>query len=251
MTRLALVALLLEDYDEGLRFFSSVGFTVTEDMPLQGGKRWVVVRPTGGEGSGLLLARATTPAQRERIGAQTGGRVGFFLDTDDLPAELARWTAAGAAATEAIRHEDYGDVCVVTDPWGNQWDLVQRRRAVEPVRVVAPAGLCDADPTPGMQRQQAFQAPGLWAGLVHTDPGATSGWHHHGEHETSLYVVSGEMRLDFGPGGEESGVAGAGSFVHVPAWTVHRESNPGSDIAVAVIARSGWGAPTVNVEAPA
>jgi uncharacterized RmlC-like cupin family protein len=120
----------------------------------------------------------------------------------------------------------------------------------EPVRIVPPDDLVDADPTPGMQRQRAFEAPGLWAGLVHTDPGATSGWHHHGEHETSLYVVAGVLRLDFGPGGTETVDAGAGTFIHVPPRTVHRESNPTDAVSTAVIARAGSGAPTINVEGP-
>ena len=120
----------------------------------------------------------------------------------------------------------------------------------EPVRVVRGDALPDADPTPGMRRQVAFEADGLWAGLVHTDPGAVSGWHHHGEHETSLYVVAGRMRLDFGPGGAESVEAGPGDFLHVPAGAVHRESNPGPDLSTVVIARAGRGAPTVNVGGP-
>ncbi len=119
----------------------------------------------------------------------------------------------------------------------------------EPVRRVRPDELTEADPTPGMRRERAFEAPGLWAGLVHTEPGATSGWHHHGEHETSLYVVRGTMRLEFGPGGE-SVDAGEGSFLHVPAHTVHRESNPADETSTAVIARAGRGVPTVNVEGP-
>src|SRR4051794_41813541 len=81
-----------------------------------------------------------------------------------------------------------------------------------PVRVVRAGELTDADPTPGMRRQVAFEAPGLWAGVVHTAPGATSGWHHHGAHETSLFVVRGRMRLEFGPGGGESVEAGAGGL---------------------------------------
>ena len=120
----------------------------------------------------------------------------------------------------------------------------------EPVRHVAPEDLVDADPTPGMHRQQAFEAPGLWAGVVHTEPGATSGWHHHGEHETSLYVVAGAMRLEFGSGGRDSVDAGPGSFLHVPAHTVHRESNPTEVTSTAVIARAGSGVPTVNVDGP-
>jgi uncharacterized RmlC-like cupin family protein len=120
----------------------------------------------------------------------------------------------------------------------------------EPVRVIRAEDRVDADPTPGMRREQAFAAPGLWAGVVHTDPGATSGWHHHGSHETSLYVVAGRMRLEFGPGGEEVVEAGPGDFLHVPAGVVHRESNPAGTQATAVIARAGEGVPTVNVEGP-
>lgn len=118
------------------------------------------------------------------------------------------------------------------------------------LRVVRPSELEPADPTPGMQRQRAFEAPGLWAGIVDTEPGAASGWHHHGEHESSLYVLAGTMRLEFGPGGESVVEALAGDFVHVPAGVVHRESNPGDAVSRAVIGRAGEGVPTVNVEGP-
>lgn len=120
----------------------------------------------------------------------------------------------------------------------------------EPVRRIAPDDFVEADPTPGMRRQRAFEAPGLWAGVVHTEPGAASGWHHHGDHETSLYVVAGTLRLSCGPGGSAEIDAGPGEFLHVPAHTVHRESNPGADRSTAVIARAGQGPPTINVDGP-
>lgn len=119
-----------------------------------------------------------------------------------------------------------------------------------PIRVIPSDALVETDPTPGMHRRKAIDAQGLWAGLVDTDPGATSGWHHHGDHETSLYVVSGAMRLEFGPGGGSVVDAGPGDFVHVPAHIVHRESNPTESPATAVIARAGTGIPTINVAAP-
>ncbi|MDT5035238.1 MAG: hypothetical protein QOE03_423 [Micromonosporaceae bacterium] len=119
-----------------------------------------------------------------------------------------------------------------------------------PIEMISPDGLVESDPTPGMRREQAIAVPGLWSGLVHTEPGATSGWHHHGEHETSLYVVSGAMRLEFGPGGRSVVDAGPGDFVHVPAHVVHRESNPTEQRATAVIARAGVGVSTVNVDEP-
>ena len=118
-----------------------------------------------------------------------------------------------------------------------------------PIRVITSAELEPADPTPGMHRKRAFELPLLWAGQVETAPGSVSAWHHHDLNDSSLYVVSGVLRL------ECEGVDGyldatAGDFVHVPAFTVHRESNPTDEVAVAVIARSGGGIPTVNVDPP-
>lgn len=100
-----------------------------------------------------------------------------------------------------------------------------------------------------MFRERAFELPILWAGKVTTAPGAVSGWHHHDLNETSLYVVSGILRLEF-EGHEGYVDARAGDFIHVPAFTVHRESNPLDEPSVAVIARAGGGLPTVNVDAP-
>ncbi len=66
----------------------------------------------------------------------------------------------------------------------------------EPIRVIRAADLEPADPTPGMLRKRAFERPILWAGRVETAPGSVSAWHHHDKNETSLYVVSGVMRLE-------------------------------------------------------
>src|SRR6478736_9855343 len=118
-----------------------------------------------------------------------------------------------------------------------------------PVRVFTPADLASADPTPGMDRALAFELPLLWAGQVETEPGAVSGWHHHERNESSLYIVRGVLRLEF-EGHDGYIDAGPGDFVHVPAWTVHRESNPSHEPSFAVIARVGGGIPTVNVEGP-
>ncbi|HEY7042216.1 MAG TPA: cupin domain-containing protein [Nocardioidaceae bacterium] len=119
----------------------------------------------------------------------------------------------------------------------------------EPIRVIRHAELAAADPTPGMMRKRAFELPKLWAGQVETAPGAVSGWHHHDVNETSLYVVSGVLRLEF-EGYDGYVDAQAGDFIHVPAFTVHRESNPTDVPSVAVIARAGGGIPTVNVDPP-
>lgn len=124
-------------------------------------------------------------------------------------------------------------------------------RAAEPCTHVSGADLTPADPTPGMTRSLAMHRDGMWTGLVDTEPGATSGWHHHGDHETTLFIVSGRMRLESGEDGSHVVEAGPGDFVRVPAGAVHRESNPGEVPSRAVIVRCGSGDPTINVEGPA
>lgn len=121
----------------------------------------------------------------------------------------------------------------------------------EPARIVTDAELSAADPTPGMRRRLAFTTDRTWSGTVDTDPGTVSGWHHHGDHETTLFVVSGRMRMESGPDGAVVQEAGPGDFIHVPPHAVHREANPGDVVARAVIVRAGEGPPTFNVDGPA
>jgi catechol 2,3-dioxygenase-like lactoylglutathione lyase family enzyme len=129
MHTLALVSVVVRDYDEALAFYVGVlGFTLVEDtvMPEQN-KRWVVVRPRG-SACGLLLARAATPAQLERVGDQTGGRVFLFLHTDDFHRDHAAYAARGVEFVRPPRVEPYGTVAVFRDLYGNLWDLVQPAR---------------------------------------------------------------------------------------------------------------------------
>lgn len=127
MRHIALVTLVVDDYDEAIRFYTgALGFRLVEDAPRPDGSRWVVV--AAGEedhGSALLLARAKGDRQRTRVGDQTGGRVGFFLHTGDFARDHARMRAAGVTFLEEPRHEPYGTVAVFEDLYGNRWDLLQ------------------------------------------------------------------------------------------------------------------------------
>ena len=73
-SRLAYTTLLIDDYDRAIAYFTQVlGFQVRADERLSATKRWVVVAPAGAGGA-LLLAQASTPAQRALVGGQGGGR---------------------------------------------------------------------------------------------------------------------------------------------------------------------------------
>ena len=130
MSHLALVALVVREYQPAIDFFVNVlGFDLVEDVPSLTNdgrpKRWVVVRPRG-ERTGLLLARADGDRQTAVTGQQFAGRVGFFLRVDDFAAAYDRMRAAGVEFVTFPRTEAYGQVAVFLDLEGNRWDLLSQ-----------------------------------------------------------------------------------------------------------------------------
>jgi uncharacterized RmlC-like cupin family protein len=114
-----------------------------------------------------------------------------------------------------------------------------------------PADELSAGPsTPGIVRTQAVATDRVWAGVVRTEPGAVSGWHHHCEHESVIYVASGALRMESGEHGEDVFDAQPGDFVFVPPHCVHREGNATDVVAMLVVTRSGQGSSVVNVDGP-
>jgi catechol 2,3-dioxygenase-like lactoylglutathione lyase family enzyme len=124
---LALIALVVRDYDEAIAYYRDVlGFELLENADMGGGKRWVVVSPPGAKETRLLLAKAANERQAAVVGAQTGGRVFLFLHSDDFARDYARYREAGVRFVEdAPREETFGTVIVFEDLYGNRWDLVQ------------------------------------------------------------------------------------------------------------------------------
>lgn len=133
MPHLGLVTIVVRDYDEAIAFYRDiVGFELLEDTRIDDEKRWVVIAPPGARETAVLLARAATDEQEAHVGNQTGGRVGWFLNTEAFERDYARMRAAGVAFEEAPRREPYGTVAVFRDLYGNRWDLIQLNRAHGP-----------------------------------------------------------------------------------------------------------------------
>ncbi len=126
MTRkLAAVTCLVRDYDEAIAWFvGALDFVLVEDVALAESKRWVMVEAPGG-GSRLLLAKADGAEQEAAIGHAAGGRVAFFLYTDDFARDHAALLARGVNFRETPRLEAYGTVAVFEDLYGNAWDLIE------------------------------------------------------------------------------------------------------------------------------
>jgi catechol 2,3-dioxygenase-like lactoylglutathione lyase family enzyme len=128
MSHLELIALMVRDYDSAIRFFVDVlQFELVEDTPSLTNdgrpKRWIVVRPHGGQ-TGVLLARADGDQQTAAIGRQFAGRVGLFLRVDDFDIAYERMVAAGVQFVSPPREEPYGRLAVFLDLEGNRWDLL-------------------------------------------------------------------------------------------------------------------------------
>jgi catechol 2,3-dioxygenase-like lactoylglutathione lyase family enzyme len=123
-----MVTLVVRDYDEAIAFFTEkLRFVLVEDTPIpEQDKRWVIVAPPHGGGARLLLARASSPAQAGAVGNQTGGRVAFFLDTDDFWHDYEHMVAQGVKFVREPKVESFGTVAVFQDLCGNLWDFVQR-----------------------------------------------------------------------------------------------------------------------------
>jgi catechol 2,3-dioxygenase-like lactoylglutathione lyase family enzyme len=127
MTRsIGAISLLVSEYDDAISFYThKLGFTLIEDTDLGGGKRWVMVSPSGAGATRLLLAKAVTPEQESRVGDQTGGRVFLFLHTDNFKRDYESMIKNSVRFLEQPRHESYGTVAVFEDLYGNKLDLLE------------------------------------------------------------------------------------------------------------------------------
>ena len=128
MSHLGMITVVVDDYDSEIDYYTTaLGFTLVEDTKMSDLKRWVVVAPDVNNGAALLLAKAASPEQIATIGNQTGGRVMFFLYTDNFDRDYAHMANHNVAFTEEPRQEEFGKVVVFADKYGNKWDFIERK----------------------------------------------------------------------------------------------------------------------------
>jgi catechol 2,3-dioxygenase-like lactoylglutathione lyase family enzyme len=124
--RIAHVALVVDDYDEAIEFYTKkLDFQLLEDTQLGEGKRWVIVSPNGAKECSLLLAKAASKEQSASVGNQTGGRVFLFLFTDDFRRDYEKLQSREIKFVRPPQELEYGTVAVFEDLYGNMWDLIQ------------------------------------------------------------------------------------------------------------------------------
>ena len=124
--RIAHIALVVKDYDDAIEFYTEkLDFKLLENTRIDENKRWVMVAPPGAKECCLLLAKASNELQLESIGNQTGGRVGFFLFTDDFWRDYNKMTERVISFVRPPTEFEYGTVAVFEDLYGNMWDLIE------------------------------------------------------------------------------------------------------------------------------
>jgi len=124
--RIAHISLVVKDYDDAIEFYTKkLNFTLLEDTKIDENKRWVMVAPPGAKECCLLLAKAANERQTESVGNQTGGRVGFFLFTDDFWRDYNTMTDRNINFIRTPTEFEHGTVAVFEDLYGNLWDLIE------------------------------------------------------------------------------------------------------------------------------
>src|SRR5262245_16923949 len=130
---------------------------------------------------------------------------------------------------------------------------MSKREGIQVVRAEQLSGATTQ--TSGMKRKAgvAHETTGnqsLLMGLVTTPAGMVSGWHHHGDCETGIYVLRGRARFSWGRGGAESAEVGPGDFLAVAPNAIHMEEALGAEAVQFVVARACSGVIVVNVDSP-
>jgi uncharacterized RmlC-like cupin family protein len=82
-------------------------------------------------------------------------------------------------------------------------------------------------------------AQGICMHLLTIPPGGRAKAHLHEDHETAIYVISGEGGMWYGDGLKEHLVVRAGEYLYIPAGMPHLPYNPSeTETCTAVIART-------------
>ena len=128
MLSLGMITIVVDDYDVAKNYYlNKLGFKLIEDSQIDSEKRWVVVSP-GEFGANILLAKAGTRRQQKAIGKSAGGRVGFFLFTNNFEKTYKTFKQNRVKFLEDPREESYGRVVVFCDKYGNKWDLIEAQK---------------------------------------------------------------------------------------------------------------------------
>jgi catechol 2,3-dioxygenase-like lactoylglutathione lyase family enzyme len=107
-----LLSVPVSDQDRARDFYVDVlGMELIDDSPMGPGRRWVRVRPAGGETALTLVTWfPSMPA---------GSLTGLVLETDDVAGDLQRLQGLGVPVEGGVQEAPWGRYLQLRDPDGN------------------------------------------------------------------------------------------------------------------------------------
>jgi catechol 2,3-dioxygenase-like lactoylglutathione lyase family enzyme len=115
------VGVPVTDQDRALSFYvGMLGFDKRLDVPIGGGKRWIVVGAPQGTATIALVASGE--------GAPAGVETGIRLISNDADTDHAALLAAGVDAGEVLRWEGVPPMFAFRDQDGNGLEIVEEAR---------------------------------------------------------------------------------------------------------------------------
>lgn len=128
-----IVSVWVLDQDSAKKFYTDkLGFTLTTDLTLDNGMRWMTVRPPGNtdqefvlmDPSHSMLDAAT--AEQVRALVAKGALSPGVLATDDCRGDYERLTAKGVEFVAPPAERPYGIEAILRDDSGNWFSFTQR-----------------------------------------------------------------------------------------------------------------------------
>jgi catechol 2,3-dioxygenase-like lactoylglutathione lyase family enzyme len=133
ITGISIVSVWVLDQDSAKEFYAGkLGFTVTNDLKLDNGMRWLTVRPPGSESQELLLMDPLhsmldeETAQQVRALVAKGALSPGVMGTSDCKGDHAAMAAQGVEFMQEPAERPYGTEALFRDDSGNWFSFTQR-----------------------------------------------------------------------------------------------------------------------------
>jgi catechol 2,3-dioxygenase-like lactoylglutathione lyase family enzyme len=134
ITGISIVSVWVLDQDAAKEFYADkLGFTVTNDVTMDNGMRWLTVRPPGSEGQELVLMDPMhsmldeETAQQVRALVAKGALSPGVMSTSDCKGDYAALAARGVEFTQEPAERRYGVEALMRDDSGNWFSFTQRK----------------------------------------------------------------------------------------------------------------------------
>ena len=130
---ISIVSVWVLDQDSAKEFYAGkLGFTVTNDLKLDNGMRWLTVRPQGSTGQEFLLMDPAhsmldgPTAEQVRALVAKGALSPGVMATSDCRGDHATLSALGVEFVQEPAVRPYGVEAVIRDDSGNWFSFTQR-----------------------------------------------------------------------------------------------------------------------------